>query len=811
MGNMSSKRSPWTGDSENDVDIAQLQVPYSSADSTSFRRNSACRHDGKEGFVIEVSEGERFEDYETSSKNGCETCRFLLGILREVKPEWFGQSSTPGVRRSVGLRAEDEEVGNTNTLIQDVFLDVRGVRRVRDKESKIRNAQIQDVFVDLSEAEQRIASYQLRLHADSDMAFRRIESWLQRCLASDEGCQNTDAPFMPRRLLNVGLGHEPNVRLVENQEPAPYVCLSYCWGTDLEGVVQTTSVNISDHFKGIRTLSLSKTVQDAIAVCRGIKMRYLWVDALCIIQGDTRDFQRESTQMANIYAHSTFTIAASEPDSCKKGFLGPQKYGSASWQRAIDIPLPRFLADPGERPIYVRDATTRQPKRPLKISADAARSEVSKTHTSFPQHKQCTLFTRGWCLQEAILPNRVLYFDGNEIVWRCLQRIYCECGHLWGDMLKSPFPNYAELKTGLGHGAHENCIGVKRPFDLYKSWHSVAEDYSLRRLTNTTDKLVAISGLATLFSRATHMSLPAGLRLSRPVTTSFSENEVNAKPGQYCAGLWKNRFIQDLSWHVHRTALALSDRLRHVRPAQYCAPTWSWASIDGPISYLYLQRVSRPSHAIKVAMKEHARLFEVSFTYSDPSNPFGPITSGHALLSGPIIPVQLAVLHEHLKSFWYDRDGFRKSVRFNPPAIPRSETPCLVRGSQTHRFEVVLDIEPEPTVTNQSPDVEIWTTSNVYHIDVSDTPYYCLQLFSWIPKKLEGDALFRRANPYYDPPSTPLETWFLLLKRQTAEFDGLETFERLGVGHWIDKWDEGVVNCQCGLFVDAPIRTVKIV
>ncbi len=73
---------------------------------------------------------------------------------------------------------------------------------------------------------------------------------------------------------------------------------------------------------GIPIPSLSKSVQDAVLVCRRLGIRYLWVDALCIVQDDTDERQREAAQMHRIYSNSHLTIAAHAAVSSKDGFLG---------------------------------------------------------------------------------------------------------------------------------------------------------------------------------------------------------------------------------------------------------------------------------------------------------------------------------------------------------------------------------------------------------------------------------------------------------------------------------------------------------
>ncbi|KAJ4092113.1 hypothetical protein NW761_006333 [Fusarium oxysporum] len=66
---------------------------------------------------------------------------------------------------------------------------------------------------------------------------------------------------------------------------------------------------------------LSEKEQPYKLVCQALCIRYLWVDALCIIQGDAEDWSKESFQMSKIYEKSYLTLCIAQGDSCSSGFL----------------------------------------------------------------------------------------------------------------------------------------------------------------------------------------------------------------------------------------------------------------------------------------------------------------------------------------------------------------------------------------------------------------------------------------------------------------------------------------------------------
>lgn len=163
--------------------------------------------------------------------------------------------------------------------------------------------------------------------SSSQSALDRASQWLSYCLEHDEACELPSTGFMPRLLIDIGSpesSREPF--LYKPTQAAPYACLSYCWGSDTEGVLRTTMENLESHYESIPLSRMPLGIQDAITVCRGLKIPSLWVDSLCIVQDDAVAWLEDASQMDRIYLHSRLTIAALEPASCKSRFLGAQNF-----------------------------------------------------------------------------------------------------------------------------------------------------------------------------------------------------------------------------------------------------------------------------------------------------------------------------------------------------------------------------------------------------------------------------------------------------------------------------------------------------
>lgn len=59
-----------------------------------------------------------------------------------------------------------------------------------------------------------------------------------------------------------------------------------------------TKQSIQDLKEGIAVSFLPKTFQDAIKITQRLRIKYLWIDCLCIIQDDPNDWGKEASAMS---------------------------------------------------------------------------------------------------------------------------------------------------------------------------------------------------------------------------------------------------------------------------------------------------------------------------------------------------------------------------------------------------------------------------------------------------------------------------------------------------------------------------------
>ncbi|KAL9638200.1 MAG: hypothetical protein Q9164_001708 [Protoblastenia rupestris] len=336
-----------------------------------------------------------------------------------------------------------------------------------------------------------------------------------------------------------------------------YAALSYCWGrVDTNYIL--TQATLHHKQRGIPIKTLPQTLQDAITITRGLHIRYIWIDALCIIQDSRSDWEVEAAKMGRIYTRAQLTIGASAASDCTQGILTPREIGESE----------------------VPELNTRGPNSSL---GKARLRYLTPNATSIP------LFTRGWTLQESLLSTRFLSYTSRQLTWECQTSAYSE-GNMFFDGNDFASPTRNPLFRPLQTKETDERQGADFPWkhDPYAHWIGLVDNYTSRNLTFVSDKLPALSGLAS------------------NVQTALPED-------RYLAGLWRSHLPHALAWFCR----GKDGRGRRPPEAGNSAPSWSWASVVGEVTFGVLE-TSEPA------------LAEVldSETTPDGLNPFGSVTRG---------------------------------------------------------------------------------------------------------------------------------------------------------------------------------------
>ena len=142
---------------------------------------------------------------------------------------------------------------------------------------------------------------------------------------------------------------------------------------------------------------LPNTLANAISITRRLGLQFLWIDALCIVQDDDRDWQRESAKMAEVYGNAFYTISATGASDSATGCYSPRSALSIS---AASCHL------------YGSD-TDQKITGPLLIPG-LPEWDISVN--------RAPLNNRAWTLQERALSHRIIHWTKHELVWECQQQ-----------------------------------------------------------------------------------------------------------------------------------------------------------------------------------------------------------------------------------------------------------------------------------------------------------------------------------------------------------------------------------------------------
>lgn len=365
-----------------------------------------------------------------------------------------------------------------------------------------------------------------------------------------------------------------DVRLVleeEISEGAEYLTLSHVWGSHVP--LRLTKDNIEALKSHIDVEVLPRTFRDACDVARKLGHQYLWIDTLCIIQDDPKDWAFESGRMGSVYRNSFLNIAATAANNSDEGLFHQDSQRDRNcW---LPVRVHRKWQGPFVGDYFVtnyRDWSTKLNRSPLN--------------------------RRAWVSQERALAPRVLHFGLEQVAFECSEMAACE-RLPYGDI--SHVDGYVsgsrnQLKMFIASNWDEG--EVPEVWDVLQRWNEIVRDYSQGQLTFDTDKMVALTATADVFARNFERSLRQRERRPQvedagagesdggdPETDGRSNSETSS-PTQnlFVAGLWKPDLELQLAWRAvsqvqnHQMSGNAPSAHGH-RPSTYIAPTWSWCSL----------------------------------------------------------------------------------------------------------------------------------------------------------------------------------------------------------------------------------------
>ncbi|SPJ92121.1 uncharacterized protein FTOL_13665 [Fusarium torulosum] len=501
-----------------------------------------------------------------------------------------------------------------------------------------------------------LGPYSAFTELDASVSF--INKQLSECRMQHKTCNRNNKSPLPTRVVSIG-SSDSDMRLVEMKDvSAPYVTLSHCWGD--KQPVKTTLSNLAGMTKAIDMDTLPVVFQQAISIVRKLKVEYIWIDSLCIIQDSQPDWELESSQMCDYYERSYITLSTATSPNSTIPFLGLR---DQRW-----LPIELELATPeGNEYIYAQQMAT-------------------------TPNEKGKLFSRAWAWQESAMSTRVVSFTPSELIWECSSHTVPE--RYIPDLVASDrlgiSRELANLRFHLNPSFHRETSdqsdtdtteknddndthsGTNTPsptpwkecqpsssssssnsslvpsYDeaymmnyIWDMWDNLVETYSRRELTYITDKLPALSGVASRVQEVTQ--------------------------SRYIAGMWEDNLAYNLCWAIVDSPQGIA-----ALPAEYVAPSWSWASVQGGVEAMIERTIQK---------------FEPDITIIEANchvpglNPFGRVNSGHLILRGRTAEVTLTCTNPS-KLGDYQLSGPLEKLEFVPDCALISSNGNISRAQQ---------------------------------------------------------------------------------------------------------------------------------
>ncbi|KAI4870543.1 heterokaryon incompatibility protein-domain-containing protein [Hypoxylon rubiginosum] len=383
------------------------------------------------------------------------------------------------------------------------------------------------------------------------------------------------------RLIEVGEEGDLSYRLVETHshpkfvQPSlvSYAALSYCWGPQENAALQfkTERHSLEYRLSGFQVDQVTPILRDAIQTTRALKIPYLWVDAVCIVQDDEEYWDKESSRMIFVYRNAALAIFTPASASCQQGVLARDwAMTRIKFRSRLDktVSGSYILRSVGEELAFGR----------------------------FHPYGDCLYFAlmftrwarRGWTLQEYELSQRALVFGRTKL-------------HTLTD------------SGARSEGSDQFSIPTRH---WYLLWLIIVGRYSGCELSNPSDKLPAISGLAK------HI-LPSSL------------------PNYYAGHIFLHIDLYWVSFGLWPGYSKTKEALLHTLQFQdsYVTPSWSWASRSHTINFgeWFFFDIGKFDMSW-CNVKEECEIVKVSVSLAG-SDLFGKVRGGSLLIRGAVVPL----------------------------------------------------------------------------------------------------------------------------------------------------------------------------
>ncbi|KAI8933731.1 hypothetical protein NX059_009447 [Plenodomus lindquistii] len=316
--------------------------------------------------------------------------------------------------------------------------------------------------------------------------FGLIGSWLQLCTTNHQGRLDGDGfhawykekeehSTSDRGCSPAPSDPIPNFRLVDVKtrcvvcidDTVNYAALSYVWGDskrfflcqeNQEPLSLPGALDSHSH-------DLPRTFRDAIEIAEKLCIRYIWIDALCVVQDRPDQLMEHMDSMDVIYSAAVLTIV-SDAASADAGIPG------VSTSR---VPPQATFQYNGTR--YI-----------------SAKKTFGQALEDSPWER------RAWCLQEKVFSNRLLVFTETQAFFHCAGATWFEDTqmeskpNIAGPVHIRERPTYTRKKAMMYKAPVQTAYESHRDYFGRNFWKLI-ENYSQRSLSFEADIIRAFSGI----------------------------------------------------------------------------------------------------------------------------------------------------------------------------------------------------------------------------------------------------------------------------------------------------------------------------